>query len=48
MKKVIAALDIGGTSIKSGMWDGKQVLQKENRFFRKENRIPMPNWAAAM
>lgn len=31
MKKVIAALDIGGTSIKSGMWDGKQVLQKREQ-----------------
>ncbi len=28
MKKIIAALDIGGTSIKSGLWDGEQILQE--------------------
>ena len=28
MGKIIGALDIGGTSIKSGLWDGKQLIQE--------------------
>lgn len=31
MRKIIAALDIGGTSVKSGMWDGKQILQEREQ-----------------
>ena len=29
MGKIVAALDIGGTSIKSGLWNGSELLRTE-------------------
>lgn len=41
MGKIVAALDIGGTSIKSGLWNGSELLRTEEWDTNAKMAVPM-------
>ena len=41
MGKIVAALDIGGTSIKSGLWNGSELLRTEEWIPTQKMAVPM-------